>query len=230
MSRGWSTFITMNQPTPMSRTSAARASGLKIRATMTGGAQATNGPKNGIAMQDARRRPTSGPRAAARGAGSSPSRPGSRRRPSAPGRAGTRRTSGRPTSGAAAPPPRSRRDEAEQERHDRVAVDDHVDRQEEHDEHRPDGAEAGDGDLLERHDQLGRDDRRGWRGSRAPGRRGRPARARASRASPAAARGSSAMSPRICGSEATNCLIESDSAGATMSTTNTRITTTRCRR
>ena len=44
------------------------------------------------------------------------------------------------------------RDEAEQEGHDLVAVDDHVDRQEEDDQHRAQGTEAGDRDLLERRD------------------------------------------------------------------------------
>ena len=50
-----------------------------------------------------------------------------------------------------------RRDEPEQERQDLVAVDDHVDRQEEDDEHRADGSDARDRDLLQRRDQHGRE-------------------------------------------------------------------------
>ena len=46
-----------------------------------------------------------------------------------------------------------RRDDPEQEGQDRVAVDDHVDRQEEDDQHRPDDAQAGDRDLLQRLDE-----------------------------------------------------------------------------
>ena len=46
-----------------------------------------------------------------------------------------------------------RRHEPEEEGQDLVAVDDHVDRQEEDDQHRPDHAHAGDRDLLQRRDQ-----------------------------------------------------------------------------
>ena len=48
-------------------------------------------------------------------------------------------------------------DDAEQEREDLVTVEDHVDRQEEHDQHRADDADAGHGHLLERLGQGRRD-------------------------------------------------------------------------
>ena len=62
-----------------------------------------------------------------------------------------------------------RRDEPEQEGHDLVAVDDHVDRQEEDDQHRADDAQARHRDLLERLDQGRRRSGRGWRGRPRPG-------------------------------------------------------------
>ncbi len=49
-----------------------------------------------------------------------------------------------------------RRDEAEQERQDPVAVDDHVQRQDHHDQDVAEGAEAGDRERLERPDELAR--------------------------------------------------------------------------
>ena len=50
ISRGWRTFITMNQPTIMiAKVGRIRPGWVKI-ATMTGGAQATNGPKKGMAI------------------------------------------------------------------------------------------------------------------------------------------------------------------------------------
>ncbi len=49
--RGWMTFWTTNQPTPMIASAGRRASGLVTAATITGGAQATKGPKNGIAIR-----------------------------------------------------------------------------------------------------------------------------------------------------------------------------------
>ena len=51
MIRGWSTFITTNQPAAIRAVTGSSASGLKRRATITGGIHATNGPKNGIAMR-----------------------------------------------------------------------------------------------------------------------------------------------------------------------------------
>ena len=48
------------------------------------------------------------------------------------------------------------RDEAEQERHDPPAVDDHVQRQDEHEQHVAERPEAGDRELLDRPDELGR--------------------------------------------------------------------------
>ena len=50
MSRGWRTFITTNQPMPIRMSAGSSAPGTKKSATTTGGAHATNGPKNGIAM------------------------------------------------------------------------------------------------------------------------------------------------------------------------------------
>ena len=51
MSRGWTTFITMNQPTPIANRAGRIASGLVKIATRTGGSHATKGPKNGIAIR-----------------------------------------------------------------------------------------------------------------------------------------------------------------------------------
>ena len=51
MSRGWRTFMTMNQPTPMHAIVGRSASGRTTIATRTGGSHATNGPKNGMAMR-----------------------------------------------------------------------------------------------------------------------------------------------------------------------------------
>ena len=48
MIRGWRTFMTTNQPAPIRMSAGRTASGWRTRATMTGGAQDTNGPKNGI--------------------------------------------------------------------------------------------------------------------------------------------------------------------------------------
>ena len=51
MTRGWTTFITTNQPIPMPTSAVSVASGRLTKATRTGGTQDTNGPKNGIAMR-----------------------------------------------------------------------------------------------------------------------------------------------------------------------------------
>ena len=126
---------------------------MKSRATITGGIHATNGPKNGIAMRmpaAAAVTPTSGSpnttlvtsamrkyvEAHDRLAAQEPAERARDRRLEEPRLLGV-----------------GRRDEAEHEGQDLVAVDDHVDRQEEHDEHRPDDAQAGDRDLLERLDE-----------------------------------------------------------------------------
>ena len=50
MIRGCMMFMTTNQPTAIRAMVGSSASGWKSSATITGGAQATNGPKNGIAM------------------------------------------------------------------------------------------------------------------------------------------------------------------------------------
>src|SRR3954466_15557321 len=50
MSRGWTTFMTRNQPTPIAIRAGSVASGFTRMATSTGGTHDTNGPKNGIAM------------------------------------------------------------------------------------------------------------------------------------------------------------------------------------
>ena len=49
MSRGWRMFMTTNQPTPRIRVGRIGLGSVNT-ATMTGGAQDTNGPKNGIAI------------------------------------------------------------------------------------------------------------------------------------------------------------------------------------
>ena len=66
-----------------------------------------------------------------------------------------------------------RRHDPEQEGQDGVAVEDHVDRQEEHDQQRPHDAEAGDRDLLERARRARPRSCRGCPGPPPPGRRGR---------------------------------------------------------
>ena len=48
MTRGWTMFMTMNQPMPITINVGSATSGLVSTATMTGGAHETNGPKNGI--------------------------------------------------------------------------------------------------------------------------------------------------------------------------------------
>ncbi len=50
ISRGWRTFMTTNQPTIMIASVGRMSPGSVKTATTTGGAQDTNGPKNGIAM------------------------------------------------------------------------------------------------------------------------------------------------------------------------------------
>ena len=50
MIRGWRTFITTIQPAPIRIAAGNSTSGLVTRATRIGGAQARNGPKNGMAM------------------------------------------------------------------------------------------------------------------------------------------------------------------------------------
>ena len=149
------------------------------RATMTGGAHDRNGPKNGIAWRtpadDRRQR-------GERQAEQQVRRRARSRKYTTPISAWPRRNPPNERDDRRLEQPRllrvGRRDEPEQERQDLVAVDDHVDRQEEHDQHRPDRAEAGDGDRLERLDELRPRPGRGCRGRRRPGPRGRPGRAR----------------------------------------------------
>ena len=49
--RGWRMFWFTNQPTTMIASVGIRASGCVTAATITGGDQATNGPKKGIAIR-----------------------------------------------------------------------------------------------------------------------------------------------------------------------------------
>ena len=51
MSRGCSTFITASQPAAITTITETVESPFETRATSTGGAQAKNGPKNGIAIR-----------------------------------------------------------------------------------------------------------------------------------------------------------------------------------
>ena len=51
MTRGWTTFITTNQPIPIPTSAAGVAFGRLTKATSTGGTHATKGPKNGIAIR-----------------------------------------------------------------------------------------------------------------------------------------------------------------------------------
>ena len=119
-----------------------------------------------------------------------------------------------------------RRHEPEEEGQDLVAVDDHVDRQEEHDQHRPDDAQARDRDLLERRDQDRGDVvevvedrlRLGQQVDLAEPDGVQPVLPRLRR-SPAGPRW-------ICGIEATNSAIEVASAPATTRRITTRIATT----
>ena len=65
MIRGWRTFMTTNQPAPIRISAGSADSGWRTRATTTGGAHETNGPKNGI-IWSSRRAPRSGRPAAGR--------------------------------------------------------------------------------------------------------------------------------------------------------------------
>ena len=49
ISRGWTMFMSTNQPTTMMAMTGRAASGLKKIATRTGGVHEMNGPKNGMA-------------------------------------------------------------------------------------------------------------------------------------------------------------------------------------
>ena len=150
MIRGWRTFITTIQPAPIRISAGSADSGWRTSATTTGGAHEMNGPKNGIIWS----RPASTEVSAASG---SPSRRFVAERDEEVDRAHQGLAAQEATERA-----RDRRleqarllrvggrDDAEQEGQDVVAVEDHVDRQEEDDEQRPDHAQAGDRDRLER--------------------------------------------------------------------------------
>ena len=60
MTRGWTMFMTMNQPTAMMMRIGTTSSGFVRMAATTGGAQDTNGPKNGIIWKIATRAVVSG--------------------------------------------------------------------------------------------------------------------------------------------------------------------------
>ena len=133
------------------------ASGCRTRATMTGGAHDTNGPKNGIVWST----PAATEVSAAKG------RPeqqvGAERDQEvddAHQRLAAQEAAERARDGCLQETRLlrvGRRHDPEQEGQHGVAVEDHVDRQEEHDQQRPHDAEAGHRDLLERGDERGRD-------------------------------------------------------------------------
>ena len=164
-----------------------RRPGCEEIATMTGGAQARNGPKNGIAIRGRPTRVVTGRRAAGRAAGASTS---AMREVDDAQTAWPRRKPPNERATAVCEQPRllgvARRDEPEEEGQDRVAVDDHVDRQDEHDQHRPDRAEAGHRDRLQRDDRAAPAISSRLSRTARPGSPGRPGRGRSSRASPAA--------------------------------------------
>ena len=139
--------MTTSQPAPIRMRAGSADSGWRTSATMTGGAHEMNGPKNGIIWS----RPDSVEVSAASG------RPSSRfvtQRHEEVDRAHQRLAAQEATERARDRRLEQarlfrvrRRDDPEQEGQDVVAVEDHVDRQEEDDQQRPDHAQAGDRDL-----------------------------------------------------------------------------------
>ena len=184
MSRGWRTFMTTNQPMPMRMIAGTSAPGHEEQGDDDRRRPGDERAEERDRHEDARRRRGEDRERQAEDRARRRGRPRSRRcRWSAWPR--RKPPNERPTDDLqeARLLGVGRRDEAEQERQDLVAVDDHVDRQEEDDQQRAERADAGDRDLLERPDQRRRRTRRGCRGRSRPGRRGRPGRARASPAS-----------------------------------------------
>ena len=218
--------MTTIQPSPIRMSVGTTDSGWRTSATMTGGAQDTNGPKNGIIWS----------RPAATEVRTASGRPSSSVRPEGDeevDEAHQRLAAQEPAERArdrrleqAGLLRVARRDDPEQEGQDHVAVEDHVDRQEEDDQHRADHAQARDRDLLERRDERAGDLVEVAEGRLGLGHEVDLAETRASSARPATARGSSGRFDLMSGSRVAKSAMEVASAPAARTTRTTRITTT----